>query len=336
MEERYKMRFTDKVKVLASNKYGVDVNDLDLVGTHQSFVYKAIRDEEIFFIRIIHSDHRSKEQIIAELEWVKYLDKNKISVSTPIESLEGNEYELVKNEEDLFIVVAFTQAIGFGIGEQPWSEERPKQLGILTAKMHNLAEEYTPKRSFKRDEWYSNSFISKAEEYLPSQQTNVMKALNKLVEDIKRLPIDSESYGLIHSDLVACNYHIDSNNRVTFFDFDESCYCWYIYDIAVQLFYWSLGARGTVDRDETILVTKKFFEGYKSVRNIDSYWIEKLPLFLRLREMILYIAIHRSRDLSDLDYWTENFLKDRQRRIENEVPFVEIDFADMARELSES
>lgn len=57
------------------------------------------------------------------MEWINYSRENEISVSTPIQSLEGNEYELVKNDEDLFIVVAFTQAIGFAIGEQPWTEE---------------------------------------------------------------------------------------------------------------------------------------------------------------------------------------------------------------------
>lgn len=327
MEERYKKKFTKKVVCLASEKYGVSVNDMLEVGTHQNFVYKVKSDKRFFYIRITHSDHRDSNQITAELEWIKYLDVHDINVATPIKSLEGNDYEIVYNNKDTFIVVAFSQALGFGIGQQPWSDETPKQLGVLTARMHNLASQYIPKSEIRRFDWFENNFIVRAKEYLPNKQKGVLDELDKLVREIRQLPISSDSYGLIHGDLVACNYNIDSDNNITFFDFDEASYCWYINDIAVQLFYWGLGTRGFVELDDAIHATNKFFEGYRSIRDISSDWVQKVPLFLKLREIILYIAIHRSRNLDELDLWTENFMKDRQHRIESAIPFYDIDFS---------
>lgn len=326
MEEKTRKKFTNEVISFAAKCYGVEYGDLVQAGQHQSLVYKASGKESNFFIRITHREHRSRSLISAEVDWLRYLDINNFKVATPIKSMHGNDYEVVKSEDEEFIVVAFTEAVGLGIGKQPWSEETPKKLGVLTAIMHDLATQYIPKNEFKRHQWIENNFIAKAKDYLPVNQQKVLDELYELVETISKLPIDSGSYGLIHGDLVACNYHIDGEN-VTFFDFDEACYCWFINDIAIQLFYWSLGWQGLVDLEGVKLDARKFFEGYRSVRPLDDYWIGKIPLFIRLREIILYISIHRSRNLDDLDLWTKNFMEDRQYRIENRIPFLGIDFS---------
>ena len=46
--------------------------------------------------------------------------------------------------------------------------------------------------------------------------------------------------------------------------------------------------------------------------------------FLKLREMDLYIVIHRSLDLDDLDPWCASFMDNRKVKIENDVPYVEL------------
>lgn len=326
MEEKIRNKFTNQVIDLAAKNYGIVPGNLVEVGQHQSLVYKVQNSDQTFFVRITNTEHRSINSINAEIEWLIYLDGNNFNVAKPIQSIYGKDYEVVKSDGDEFIVVAFTEAVGLGIGEQPWSEETPKELGVLTARMHDLATQYTPMNGFQRHQWFENNFIAKAKDYLPSNQQKVIDELHELVERISKLPIETNSYGLIHGDLVACNYHIDGDT-ITFFDFDESCYCWYINDIAIQLFYWSLTWQGLIDFEGALLCTKKFFEGYKSVRDLDLYWINKIPLFIRLREIILYISIYRSRNLDDLDLWTKNFMKDRQYRIENRIPFLDIDFS---------
>jgi len=45
-----------------------------------------------------------------------------------------------------------------------------------------------------------------------------------------------------------------------------------------------------------------------------------------LREIDLYIAIHRSFDLDDLDPWCASFMRDRKYKIEHDVPYVDMSF----------
>jgi len=47
---------------------------------------------------------------------------------------------------------------------------------------------------------------------------------------------------------------------------------------------------------------------------------------MKLREIDLYIAIHRSFDLDDLDPWCASFMRDRKYKIEHDVPYVDMSF----------
>jgi len=35
-----------------------------------------------------------------------------------------------------------------------------------------------------------------------------------------------------------------------------------------------------------------FLKGYYKENNLSKYWIERIPLFLKLREIVLYAVIH--------------------------------------------
>lgn len=326
MEEIIKKKFTKDVIESAVKKYGATYDDLILVGNHQSYVYKVKKANDNIFIRITHVSHRDEQLILAEIEWIKHLSANSIRVAMPIKSKDNNVVELIHSEGQIFIVVAFEEAKGKGIGQQPWSFETPKTLGFLTGQMHSISKDYRPINNNRRYTWVKNNFISKASDYLPKEQFKVIAELNDLVNKINKLPKDRDSYGLIHGDLVACNYHINGN-EITFFDFDESCYCWYINDIAIQLFYWSLTWQGYIDKEGSYLCAKNFLEGYSRVCKLETFWLEQIPLFIRLREIILYISIYRSKNLNELDEWNMNFMDGRRERIENNIPFIDIDFS---------
>jgi len=67
-------------------------------------------------------------------------------------------------------------------------------------------------------------------------------------------------------------------------------------------------------------------EGYSRENALDVSWLQQIPYFLKLREIDLYIIIHRSFDINDLDPWCTSYMKNRRQKIENDVPFVDIDF----------
>jgi hypothetical protein len=82
--------------------------------------------------------------------------------------------------------------------------------------------------------------------------------------------------------------------------------------------------------DEDVAHAKGFFEqfmqGYRLENEIDPQWLAQAPYFFKLREIDLYIIIHRSLDVDNLDPWCASYMKDRKHKIENDVPYVVLDW----------
>ena len=68
-----------------------------------------------------------------------------------------------------------------------------------------------------------------------------------------------------------------------------------------------------------------FMKGYSRETNIDFKWLSEIPLFLKLREFILYISVLRHRNLDELDDWTKGFMDGRKEKLENNIPFLKND-----------
>lgn len=67
-----------------------------------------------------------------------------------------------------------------------------------------------------------------------------------------------------------------------------------------------------------------FLKGYKEENYFDENWLKQIPLFLQLRELIVYVGCYRSWDFSNLNQWSIDWLKESKIRIENNEPVVNI------------
>jgi amicoumacin kinase len=115
---------------------------------------------------------------------------------------------------------------------------------------------------------------------------------------------------------------------LTFFDFDECEYNWFIADIANPLFYVTpLKSEGIEQRNRA---AKRFFdyfiEGYFLENSLENYWLKKIPLFLRLREILVYSGAFRSLDFNNLHPWSKEMIETTTINIENDLPFLDIEF----------
>lgn len=59
---------------------------------------------------------------------------------------------------------------------------------------------------------------------------------------------------------------------------------------------------------------------------MESIWIERLPVFIKLREMMSFIDAYLEWDMTQLPLAEKNLLMRYQNSIENEVPVLHIDF----------
>ncbi|MFF2089404.1 phosphotransferase [Paenibacillus sp. NPDC058174] len=116
--------------------------------------------------------------------------------------------------------------------------------------------------------------------------SHLKEKLVELIDALAGLERDRESFGLLHFDLNDGNYSIDfDNGDITVYDFENSCYGWYMYELADI---WINGT-GWVQFEPDAGKRKQFMddyyaavlEGYRSETSIDNSMLEKFPLFLK-------------------------------------------------------
>jgi len=305
-------------------KFDLIPDNVKLLNGFESFIYEFSKNNQDYILRVTHSLHRNEDQIKAEVDWVNYLADGGVSVSRAVLSPAGNLVERVDSEDTYFLAIAFGKAPGRHIKKEDRKPETYENLGRIIGKMHRLTKDYKPIGN-KRSDWFEQD--SGLINFIPEDQTIVKQKYLELMNFINALSKDRDSYGLIHTDAHFGNIFID-NGKLTVFDFDDSVYKWFISDIAIVLFYGVMGVpKGHTREEFAELVFTNFMKGYKQENKLDQYWIELMPKFLKLREMVLYAVIYMGFDVENLqDPWCKWYLDGRKEKIESDIPYLDLDF----------
>ena len=145
-----------------------------------------------------------------------------------------------------------------------------------------------------------------------------------MLEYAKNLPQSQDSYGLIHTDVHPGNFFVNEG-KITVFDFDDSSYQWFASDIAIALYYTILWKFSDKPQSEKDAYAKKFLEdfmiGYNGENQLEAFWLNEIPYFMKLRDIILYTVFHQKFDQNNLQRFAK-LLDGIRSRIEREVPIV--------------
>ncbi len=106
-----------------------------------------------------------------------------------------------------------------------------------------------------------------------------------------QLPVGPDSFGLIHFDFELDNL-LWQEERPWIIDFDSCAWCWYAADIAFALRDLFADRADRVDQSDPRFLS--FVEGYRQARQIAQAELDRIPLFLRLHNMITYAGLQRS------------------------------------------
>ncbi|WP_419871419.1 phosphotransferase enzyme family protein [Candidatus Pristimantibacillus sp. PTI5] len=319
--------FLDEHAVEGAARFGVCPEKLTFIGGFQNFIYSYNRDEMKYILRFTPGTLRTSEGLAAELEWIRYLSGNGLSVSEPVLSVDGKDFERIQGNIMDFYVTSFKHAPGHKIGypECLGNSILYEQCGRMTGRLHELAKRYKPMA--KRHIWERNEYILRARNYIPSEHQPILLALDELKAYLASLPVTADNFGLIHGDINVGNFTVDESGGITLFDFDECQYSWYAEDIAIQLYYllYVFGEDSKSERKmQYELFIKHFEQGYtEDGRQMPEGWKNQLGLFLRLREIIVFVGMQRSWNLSQPDDWTRDFLRDSRMRITKGVSLIE-------------
>ncbi|WP_207903321.1 phosphotransferase enzyme family protein [Hazenella coriacea] len=306
-----------------AQSYGVDESDLDFHKSTESFLYRYEKQGTPFFLRISHSSRRTPDMIRGELDWLQWLEQHQLPV-VRVASTPDQETCVVVELDDgtFFTAVSFHQLPGKQMNRLYDNNQLVQQLGSLMAKLHLATQTYSPRYdSWKRHHW-SQELHGFAEKYLSPTERKVIERFNSTMEEISSLPQTSDNYGLIHYDLHPGNIFVD-DHQLVLLDFDDSQYSWFMSDLAISLFYAIPFSESEAKKTES---AKRFLDqlltGYQQIRSINDRELGWIPLFLKLREIDLYIVIHRSFGAGSYNEWCQTFMKDRKERIENKIPML--------------
>jgi Ser/Thr protein kinase RdoA (MazF antagonist) len=111
-----------------------------------------------------------------------------------------------------------------------------------------------------------------------------------LLDTLRGLNKDRESYGMIHFDYNDGNYSIDfDNGQITVYDFDNACFAWYMFDLASI---WENGV-GWIQFEPDAAKRKTFMDnyfevalaGYRSETQMEDSMLDMLPFFIQVNLM---------------------------------------------------
>ena len=280
---------------VVSEMFGLEGYEIQRIPAHdggRNVVYTCEKEgESAKILRIAFLPDRGREDFLGEVEFVRYLFERGGSVSNVISSRKGNLLEEIIHNNHIFFVCLFEKAKGKMLVENNYRYREGAPIieyyyncGKVLGKLHQLSKEYTPvHRRYSFFDKYNVEYIDKL---IPGSLSLLKEKMVELLKTLEELDRNHESYGMIHFDYNDGNYSIDfDTGKITVYDFDNSCFGWYMYDLADL---WTHGM-GWIQFEPDVGKRKKFMDdyfetvlaGYRSETKIDNSMLDKLPLFIK-------------------------------------------------------
>jgi Ser/Thr protein kinase RdoA (MazF antagonist) len=181
-----------------------------------------------------------------------------------------------------------------------------QEWGSLVGKMHNATKDYEPSRSIsKRVEWNEEEYHQNIQNLAKPEHGKIFieyKRINSLLENLSK---DRDSYGLIHADLHTGNFHVDRDEKIMFFDFDDCLYSWFIYDIVV--FIWAMD-RFEISKEHLI---NQIRLGYDKFNTLDDKWFDLIDEFYDYRVILIHYYCMKSLEDPKLDQTSREWMEKR-------------------------
>jgi Ser/Thr protein kinase RdoA (MazF antagonist) len=184
-------------------------------------------------------------------------------------------------------------------------------LGRQIGRLHRLSKKFENIETIKYiNDWHDNEEYAFLK-YIPKEESTIIEIAHEVLSTIKNLPQSHSTYGLLHGDLWLENILVDSNSKLTMVDFQDCEKHFYIFDLADPIYsaleYSFVGNGNIVDYGRSI--TKAIIDGYQEENEISPEMLDKLPLFIKLKELFEYSLMHM--------YWNKEKFTEEQLRIMN-------------------
>ena len=327
--------YHDAIRSEAERRFGLRrAGSVPLDGSH-SYVFDYPGDGSPIILKITHSSHRRVQQILGELDFTNYLADNGMNMSRATPSLGGELVETMDADSGYFLATAYEKAPGSLVDWREWTYELFEQWGALIGQMHALTKGYQPSdESIRRRHWHENRDWH-LDSSVPASKIEFRHRGQRIKDWLLSLPMERDSYGLIHSDLHQWNM-LQRGGDLWPIDFDNLHYDWFLSDFTTVVInvvvsqayhyrrgeydYWTGGRK--MDSEAFLdYFMDAFISGYRQENTLDPFWMRRLPRFLSRHFFTFYVDalwdpefIHLSEDQQAAEFpWRT------MRQMEHEV-----------------
>jgi Ser/Thr protein kinase RdoA (MazF antagonist) len=291
---------TEQIGMAATRLWQAIPRSIQYVSDSANLILTFNTSDQRIFLRLTSARDRTLEQIEAELDFLSYLSQGGIRVSLPVHSVNGKTVEIIRIENESLLACAFQEATGeqFIFGADEANEREFRLRGQTLGRIHSLARDYLPPPGKRRFRWDEDELLCHTKRYLPRSEVVVWTEYDQLMGWLRCRPESDASFGLIHGDFGPTNYR-RRDGQLTVFDFDDSCYHWFAYDLAVTIY-----PHGW--RREIKTLADALLAGYSEQINDALPTREDLTVFCRLRQLYMFLSYAKR--------WGFTNLSDEQQR----------------------
>jgi len=316
----------------ASILYDFQIDKLEkLGGGYENKMYGHNDSTKRIVVRVTPPGHKTEREVRAEMDWLQYLAEKGAPVERVVSSKRGDLVELINTDEGEIPIVCFEWAPGQLVKKDDFSPNLFQTWGKAVGTMHRLTKGYKPSAGPKgRIQWYDDEYLDRS--LIPAHQEKALERFDGLISHFKSLPINHDSFGLIHQDVHHANLFLDGQS-ITVLDFDDCVYGFFIFDIANALGF-SIWEKQDDQSNEQFAETflTHFMKGYEQENHLDEFWMGQLEPALKLFEFIHYNAFNMDYDLAgagsfdSLEERTKVILKRYRRSIEESLSYIKHTF----------
>ncbi|MGV3663115.1 MAG: phosphotransferase enzyme family protein [Prosthecobacter sp.] len=309
---------------LLARPYGLVSEDLEFLRSSQNDVYLGRRGGEKVILRVSKGRHRTHADVEAELAWVEFLAERGMNVCRPVLTLDGETCISSFLDGDSHVVTCFEHAPGRKITPEDISPPIYEKLGEVLAQLHTHTLALPVDHPAQgRAHWHESRFLHEDMAALQgSLSPQFCAGVANLIHELKALPVNPKTYGLIHADACLGNCFLDGD-KLWIFDFDNSEKGHFAQDFATIL-YDSVYCRmlnkfadaGLNDRMAPLWAG--LWRGYSRTGPLKEIDPLQLRRFFLLREAMIHTHYHRTLDVPALDDSFKAGLEVMRKNVENQ------------------
>ena len=270
-----------------------DVNTLDDMlckfRISSNAIYPFEQEGELCFLRLAPVEEKRKQNVLGEIEFIQYLNKQKFPALKPIPAKDGELCLKLSTKWGEYYASAFKKVSGAPLEYLNLTDEVMFQYGKTLGKLHSLSANYKPNIKkwtyVEALEWIHNTL----REY--NAPDFMMEELISISKELQLLPKTSENFGLVHYDFELDNVFYDEITRkCSVIDFDDGMYHWFALDIE-QAFD---SIAETMNGDMLLNAQAEFLRGYQEEHCYTKEMEESRRQMRRFVDLYAYARLIRS------------------------------------------